>query len=309
MTIASIDIGSNTVLMLIAEVNLQTNSIETIRNYYRVPRISQGLTHDKEITKDKINLLLKILEEYNSIIHSYKCENVLVAATNAFRIASNGKEIAELINKHFGWNVNIINGDEEARLSFIGAVYSMTEIENYKAVIDIGGGSTEIIYGSNQNIIFKKSYPIGIVYLTEKYLKKNIPTKGELNFVNKEINLVFNDLINYIPTQTNTIAVAGTPTTLSCIKQNIKIYNEKLVDNSILTINDIEKIITKISLMSSSEIKREFGQVVEGREDVLLAGSLILSSFMKILKLEKIIVSNKGLRYGLIIDFIDVLKN
>lgn len=302
MTIASIDIGSNTVLMLIAKVDKHTKSIETIQNFYRAPRISKGLIKGKEITNNKIDDLLKILEEYYNIVSSFNCEHVIIAATNAFRIASNSKEICELINKKFGWFVNTISGDEEARLSFIGATYSLPNSETMKTVIDIGGGSTEIIYGANNNILFKKSYPIGIVSFTEKYLKNN--TIEEINFISKEISLVLDDMKDQIPKRTESVAVAGTPTTLSCIKQNIKVYDEKLVDNSILTLDDIEKIIARISFMKSSEIKNEFGEVVNGREDVLLTGSLILKSFMKKLELEKIIVSNKGLRYGLIIDYL-----
>ncbi|MEG8947382.1 Ppx/GppA phosphatase family protein [Rosettibacter firmus] len=300
MIIASIDIGSNTILLLIARINLEKAKLETIQNYYRAPRISQGLLENGNISSEKINKLLNVLEEYKSIIEQYNCSKVFIVATNAFRIANNAKEILDLIKIKYNWTINIIDGEEEAKLSYLGATYEYSSKE--KVVIDIGGGSTEIIYGQNDEIRFKKSFPIGVVSLTEKFIKNEIPTETEIIKLTNELNEVFKILDN-IPKKIFTIAVAGTPTTLSCIKQNIKNYNEQLVDNSILTYNDVTNIADTLASMSGMQIKEKYGQVVEGREDVLFTGTIILKTIMEKLELEKITVSNKGLRYGVIVDY------
>jgi len=109
-------------------------------------------------------------------------------------------------------------------------------------------------------------------------------------------------------TKSEVIAVAGTPTTLSCMKQNLKQFNESAVDNSYLCLNDIEEISYILSQLSKEEILRTYGNVVMGREDLLLAGSLILKIFMQFINVNEITVSTKGLRYGVIIDYLDKLN-
>lgn len=309
MTVASIDIGSNTVLLLIAKINLELPSINTLQNFYKVPRISQGLRPWTQISKNKIGLLYEILIEYNNVIKDYECSHVFAVGTNAFRIASNGSEIINEIQNIYKWNIKIITGDEEARLSFLGAAFPFeSEIEN-KTVIDIGGGSTEIIFGNKNNIIYKKSFPVGVVSLTEKYFKMNPPSVEELEQATEDVDIIFKELNNTIPSYVQTIAVAGTPTTLCCIKQGIREYDDSLVDNSILRIDEINSIFKKISMMDKNEISYQYGQVVEGREDVLTAGTLLLLSLMKILKLDSIVVSGKGLRYGVVYDFMQKMKS
>lgn len=300
MTVASIDIGSNTVLLLIADVN-EHGKVKRMLNLYRAPRISKRLSENNNISEEKISELLSVLAEYHSAIETYNCRHVYLVGTNALRIARNRDEIIEKIKNDFGWDVKIISGDEEARLSFLGATYHL-ESPDAKIVVDIGGGSTEIIFGNNSTITFKKSFHTGVVSLTEKFLEHDPPTEEEIFSANNWLKELFAEIELDNNTHYNLIAVAGTPTTLSCIKQNIKVYDEKLVDDSVLTIDDVQEISTRLSKMKSEQVDLEFGQVVEGREDVLFAGTLILINVMRKLDAERIIVSNKGLRYGVIID-------
>jgi len=158
MTVASIDIGTNTVILLIAEAELSNNSLRPLHNEYRMPRMGKGLEPDGEISEEKLNLLFPILTEYKTIIEKYSCEKILVTATNAFRLASNSKEISSEIKDKFNFDVNIISGEVEADYAFLGAL-SGTEISCSSLVIDIGGGSTELIYGNRSEIFYKKSYP------------------------------------------------------------------------------------------------------------------------------------------------------
>ena len=306
MIIASIDIGSNTVLLLISEINFKNLEVKSIKNYYRVPRISKGLLHGEPISLKKIEELIAILKEYKEICCEFSVQKILSVATNAMRITSNSSEIISRIKNELDIEIKIIEGHEEAQLSFLGAVFPIENNAN-KLVIDIGGGSTEIVFGNNNNLQFKKSFQIGVVSLMEKFLYKERKTIDDIlktEFYTKEI---LNELSSQIPYGVETIAVAGTPTTLSCILQEIKIYDENRVENSILTYNDLCSIIDEIYPLSEQEMSGRYGQVVEGREDVLLAGCIILKIFMEKVGLEKITVSNKGLRYGVVIDY--MLRN
>ncbi len=306
MIIASIDIGTNTILLLIAEVDLQTLTIKSVLNLQRIPRIGEGLNPGQLIMQNKIEKLFSILIEYNQIIAQYNCKLVLVNATNAFRIASNGTLIVQDIKNKFNLNVNIVPGKEEARLSYLGAT-SSCNISSKILVIDIGGGSTELIYGKKDKISFIQSYPVGVVCGTERYFKNNPPSSTERMVFTKFIKQELMEITLKDIQPDKVIAIAGTPTTLACINQSLNEYNEDLIEGTKLKRYDIGKIIEILSMLSSQEIKQKYKSIVNGREDVLLAGSQILFSIMDLLNLDEVIVSTKGIRYGAIEDYL--IKN
>ncbi len=303
MIIASIDIGTNTVLLLIADVNIQKKSFTTILNEQRIPRIGRGLLPGKEISKDKILFLLQVLKEYQQIIKKYSCEKVLVTATNALRIASNQEQITNLIKGEFGFETKVVSGEDEARLSFLGAA---GKTENKKSLmIDIGGGSTEITFGKGSQILFNKSFNAGVVSGTENYLIDDPPVEFQINEFNSHLDktfIEFSNVNNFNPDEA--IAIAGTPTTLACIQQNLTEYDEEKIEGSILKKDNVKILIEQLSGMKSFDIKHKYKSVVSGREDVLLAGTIILFKLMEILKIDSVKVSTKGIRYGVVEKFI-----
>ncbi len=301
MNIASIDIGSNTVLLLIANINTATKNIKTIHNEYRIPRIGQGLVPNQPIKSEKITLLKNILSEFENIIQKYNCKYTILTATNALRIASNSKIIIEDIKSTYNFDVNIISGKDESRLSFLGAVSN----KNYKhktLVIDIGGGSTEIIVGQNNKLIYNESYPIGVVSLTEKYFKNSPPLIEEINQFIKSINNYLSNIPKLSPKIA--ISIAGTPTTLACMKKGLMSFDESQIDGAILTTTEIKEFAETLIRLNPKSILEYYGKIVEGREDILLAGTIILNLILNHFNLTETIVSSKGIRYGAIIDFL-----
>jgi len=306
MKIASIDIGSNTVLLLIAETD-SAGIKKTILNRYKMPRISKGLTKENNISDKKVKELFDILQGYKNLIFENQCDKTILTATAGFRKASNSNEITEAVKKKFGFEIKTINGKTEARYSFWGASSNIQGNIN-RLVIDIGGGSTELIYGNNKEIIFSESFPYGTVNLTEKFIT-NFPVKEkELVLLKSKIISVFEKTVNKIPVNVKTIAVAGTPTTLLCINMNLKEYDEKLVENSVLSIRAIKKILNRLKPMLPTEILTEFGEIVKGRNDVILTGCIILEVIMELLKIEEVCCSGKGIRYGAIINYLKEVK-
>jgi exopolyphosphatase/guanosine-5'-triphosphate,3'-diphosphate pyrophosphatase len=303
MNVASIDIGTNTTLLLIAEVNVQTKTLKTVLNEYRMPRIGKGLILGKSFNPDRINALYEVLDEYYSIIKQHDCKKVLSAATNAFRLASNKKDVISDIKRKWNIDIKIVSGDEEARLSYIGTIYQSSSLQN--TVIDIGGGSTELIYGEKNKIKFIKSLQIGVVSLTEKFIENNPPSKNEIENIRKEIQNKLNDLIGKIPSGIHTIAVAGTPTSLAGIKLNLSNYVENKIDNYQLTKNDISEFISYFSNTTNLDLLKSHPIFLAGREDVILAGTIILDELMNFLKINELIVSTRGIRYGLVVDFLN----
>lgn len=304
MTIASIDVGSNSVLLLIAKVNPDEKSIIASKTYYETPRISEGVSLTGFISSKRQNLLFNVLDRYNDLISEHNVEKVLVTATKAFRVAKNAELITSLIYDRYGWNANIISGEDEARLTFLGTAYPLNDENQQHGVIDIGGGSTEIVIGTKNNFSFKKSFNIGVVSITEQFLHSNPPTKTELTDAGNYIDEVLTEIANQSKETIKFNAVAGTPTTLACIQNGTRIFVEELIDDTSLLLNDIRKIKDDLASKDSKKIMEDYGKVVDGREDVLLAGTLILERILLKLQIDRITVSTKGLRFGVVYDFL-----
>jgi exopolyphosphatase/guanosine-5'-triphosphate,3'-diphosphate pyrophosphatase len=301
MIIASIDIGTNTVLLLIAEVDETSFEITPLLNEYNMPRIGRDLKLNENIAVDRIEKLFTILYDYNSIISKYDVDDVLVTATNALRIAANSAEIVERIKKQFSWNVNIISGKTEAEFAFLGAV--PVSIKNKSnLVIDIGGGSTELILGKENNIEYRKSFQIGAVSVTENFLKHSPPLDKELSELKFELQTLFEEIKGKLAPDL-TYSIAGTPTTLFCMVNEMKNFDDSIVDGGILNYRDIGEIIQESKILIPEEIRRRYGKIMRGREDIILGGSIILLNIMKLLNLTEVIVSSKGIRYGAIVSF------
>ncbi len=307
MIIASIDIGTNTVLLLIAEVNENNNIINPIKNEYRIPRIGKGLKSGDKFPEENIERLFSVLTEYKKEIDNYNCKIVLANATNAFRMASDSNDIIKEIKNKFNIAVKVIKGDEEAIISFEGIANDYSGNEKIM-VIDIGGGSTEIIFGRNKTLDFVRSFPAGAVMGTEKYFKNDPPLKSEIDDFKKWTRKVFNELSHKLLPKKG-IAVAGTPTTLACLKHDLDEFDEEEIEGSILTKEEIIKFAEEFSQLTINEIKEKYKNVVKGREDVILAGTLILADLLEMNNLNEVIVSTKGLRFGAIADYLNKIKD
>ncbi len=298
MTAASIDIGSNTVLLLLAEIG--NGKIRVIRDVQRVPRIAAGLSPGEKMSEPSEARLMTILNEYFSLIEQYRCERIFISATSAFRKASNGPEIKASIERLFGTEVKIVSGDEEAELSFLGTLdYGISG--KHRLVIDIGGGSTEIIYGRNTEIDFRKSFDVGVVSLTDKFFNAGKPTNSDLISADNFIREIFSVLppSGYAPT--NTVALAGTPLALQCIKKGISSLDDESIEGSVLLYSEVSEFRGYLSGFSPEELLIKYPDILKGRADLILSGTCILLVIMEILRIDKIIVSAKGVRYGALI--------
>lgn len=299
MIIASIDIGTNTVLLLIADVDISSGRITPLVNKYRMPRIGRGTKQSGIISQDRIDKLFDVLREYKGIINDYKCEAVIVTGTNAFRISKNTQEIADKIKTEFDFILQVISGEEEAEYAYYGAISGLTN-NSEATVIDIGGSSTEIISGRSKIISSKMSLQLGSVTATEQFLKNIPPTEQEIAKLNQEILRLFS-LINNQNLSQNVIAIAGTATTLASMQLSLRNYDEEKVDNSILSVSNLKKIVEQLSKLKPSDILERYGPVMQGREDIIFAGTFILFKFMEYFGIKNILVSTRGIRYGAIV--------
>lgn len=302
MIVASIDIGTNTVLLLIAILDVQSGKISPILNDYRIPRIGKGIKISGKISNESIANLYLVLREFKSTISKYNCEKVLITGTNAFRIAKNSFEIIEKIKLELNFNILVISGDEEAEYAYLGATSNLIE-RKPSTVIDIGGSSTEIITGESSNILNKVSLQLGSVTATEEYLNSSPPLDKEIEKMKMGIINQFqnNKNITVAPT---VIAIAGTATTLACMVLRLNEFDEKLIDNYNLKLEDLRHLVQDLSSLSSTDILNTYGTVMKGREDIIFAGAIILRQFMEFYKIDNVQISSKGIRYGAIVKYL-----
>lgn len=304
MIIASIDIGTNSVLMLIAEWDDKSKSFNNMNNFSRIVRLGKDLTFNKKISSVKLNELIFVLNNFKEIAENSDCGKILATGTSALRKAGNNIEVLKEVKDKTGIEIKIISGEEEAKRSLIGTIFGKTDSDEKVSIIDIGGGSTEIIAGNLNNISYSKSFDIGVVGLTEKFFKNDSPSGFEIDSLTNNITFILSELKNTHLDFSKCFALAGTPTTLVCIKMNLNVYDEDKIEGSKLKLSDVNKIINILSKFKSEEIIKFYPCVEIGREDLILSGAILLYQIMKLLKIEEVIVSSKGLRYGTAVKYL-----
>ncbi|MBK9246903.1 MAG: Ppx/GppA family phosphatase [Ignavibacteria bacterium] len=290
---ASIDIGTNTVLLTIAELSPINGSLTILDDVHSIARLGQGVDTTGKIAEEAISRVENILKNYRTICDEYSEITIKAVGTSCLRDASNSREVCDRLSLAIGVSIEVLSGDEEARFCYIGTV----EDDSPATIIDIGGGSTEIISGRNGTIEFGTSIDIGAVRLTERYFNE-LPVSDEIiEYAKGEIYRALTSLPQF---EFHAItAVAGTPTTVAAMVLQLKDYNAELIHNYQLYYKDIQQVATQLSTLTKEEIIALPG-VHPKRADILLAGVLLLKSIMEFSGRNVCTVSTKGLRYGVL---------
>ncbi len=293
MRVAGIDIGSNTILMVIAE--LEDGVIKNIiSDHHSIARLGENLKKTGTIIPDALDRAKKILGQYNEICKQHKVDKINAVATAALRNAANQKQVLRTLEEALAAKIEVIDGFTEAQYSFLGTVLSPVR----SLVIDIGGGSTEVVVGEGDKILSSISLEIGAVKLTEMFFTELPPKENEVAKCSEHIdNLLSN--INLCEDIKYFFAVAGTATTMASVTQNLKEFNYYKVHKSILNSNDITICLNKFLNADLITLIEEY-HIPEKRADVITAGALILERFVKYFNIPQMIVSAHGLRYGVL---------
>jgi len=298
MIYASIDIGTNTVLLTVAELGPCTGGVtpplRVLRDEALITRLGEGLHRAAVFSSKAQDRTLSALKNYRKIADELGAEKIIAVGTASFRRAKNASDFVDAVLKETGVSIRIISGQEEARLSYLSAAHDFGTRENL-FVLDIGGGSTEII--SKDSAV---SMDLGVVSLTESIVRNDPPTEEEISAMEKEIERhVGAGFPRPGPAVPTLIALAGSVTTLSAIKQKLAVWDGDKVQGSVLSLRDLDSMIDTFRKTTNEEKGRLAG-MVKGREDTILAGTLIVRRILKELKLSELTVSDRGLRFGLI---------
>lgn len=301
MKAATIDIGTNSTRLLVAEVTPDKSYLALARRAV-ITRLGEGVNKNQMLSSEAILRSEEVLHEYAREIQKQRVEQVWAVGTSALREAENSHDFLDRIKNEFGWTVEIISGEREAQLSFLGATEGLAGTDKEVLVIDIGGGSTELILGRKKEIVCYCSLDIGCVRLTEIFMK-NDPLREE-NM--EKMGRYVREKIGEAPQQlwrsniSSAIGLAGTITTLSAIKQGMSVYDSERIHGSLLTLEEVKEILQKLASLTLEERKRIVGLEAR-RADVIVAGVEILLELMKKASLSQITVSEHDILDGILL--------
>ena len=295
---ASVDIGTNTILLLIARLE-KDGVLIPVHQEQRFPRLGRGLRQTGRLHEEGIRRALEFLREYQEIARSYGVKWMRVVATAAVREAANGEELVRRARDELGIQVEVISPEEEARLAFLGALSNKPELTGKVVVVDIGGGSTEFVWGSPGQVDGWISYPIGSVKLTEEFGLQARSAVETVQRAARRLRGFLPDSPPLIPD--HLIGTAGTFTTLAAILLELKRYDADAIDGFHLQIEMLQRLIERLRGLDARD-RLELPGIDPGREDVILGGAIIAREVMRYFGKREAIVSDRGLRYGAILD-------
>ncbi len=304
MKIATIDVGTNSTRLLISEV--KDGEVKPLFKRGKVTRLGRGVKERRELSREGIEETLKALREFKEIIREFGVEKVVVATTEAARLAENSEEFLNKV-RELGFDIKILSDREEAELVFRANALNFKDFKEI-ITVDLGGGSTEIVYGKEGRVEYLKSLKFGVVFLAEEFLKSPKPTERELKelegFIEKELLKVKRELPPL--KEPKVIAVGGTITSVVAMEEKMEVYNSEKVHGYTITRQMVKKWYKLLSSMDIEERKKVRG-LEEKRADVIVPGLAFFKVFCSVFNIEKLTVSELGLLYGLALK--EVLKS
>jgi exopolyphosphatase/guanosine-5'-triphosphate,3'-diphosphate pyrophosphatase len=293
--LATIDVGTNTTLLLVAESGEKGTRVLAERA--EITRLGRGIGADHGLGRPGIERTLAVLAEYVAIAAEHGAA-IYAVGTEALRRAPNAAEFLVPAAKILGVPVEVVDGDREAALTFLAALRSFPEIAaGTTIVIDIGGGSTEIIVAKLGSIVFRRSLPVGSVGLTERHVRSDPASAAEIASVNDEIAR----LLASVPFPSGAITLlgtAGTVTTLAAMSLGLQNYDPQLVHGHRLTLPALDREIARLRASTQAE-REQMAGLDPKRADVILAGACILHHIALAARAPDILVSDRGIRWGL----------
>ncbi|WP_409478748.1 Ppx/GppA family phosphatase [Pseudobdellovibrio sp. HCB154] len=296
MKLASLDLGSNTFLCLVSEIQNQKVT-KIYSDEVEMVRLGQGLSASKKFHPEALVRAKNTLTNFRKTLDREKPEAILAMATSAARDAENKEELFKIC-QDLNIPLEIIPGEKEAEITYRGGVSGLTSTGS-RLVVDIGGGSTEFIFGEDQKILAGKSLDIGCVRLTEKFISLQPTPQTEIDKLQNFIREQLQQIIKLAPQMPKEIlAVAGTPTTIAQVE--LGGFDPAKIDGYKLTEQGLQKWLTQLTGMSVAE-KIAIGYP-EGRADVIIVGVITLLETLKAFNLKELTVSTRGVRYGVALE-------
>jgi exopolyphosphatase/guanosine-5'-triphosphate,3'-diphosphate pyrophosphatase len=303
--VAVVDIGSNSTRLLIAELSPEGRVTGELARRSGVTRLGAGVDSGGRLRQDAMQRVYATLADYRSEIASVGVDRAVAVLTSAVRDAANGAEFAESVRDGYGLEPHILAGEDEARLTFLGATSERDPDDRTPTVvIDIGGGSTELIIGAGREIVFRVSTQAGVVRQTERHLHSDPPAAEELALLTDDVEAILNAAVPVEQREAveRGIAVAGTATQLAAIAQELDPYDPDQVHGYELMEAECERIFAELAAVPL-ELRRQIVGLDPSRAPTIVAGAQILKEVMLLFGLGQVEVSEHDILRGAAMEF------
>lgn len=300
---AFFDIGTNTILCVIAEIR-DTGRFRVLDDMAEITRLGRGVDKTRRISSESEERSLAVLKRYRCRCENLGVDEIVAVGTSALRDAENSGEVCARFKEELGFDIRVISGAEEAAYSFVAVQRGLSLADRQILVIDIGGGSTEFISGDQFGIVQAVSIDLGSVRLTERFLLSDPVQADEVTRMNAAIDqelprLSEPGIIDPDPTCGVLVGIAGTFTTLVAMEKHLAQYRHRDVHGSTLTLDAVRRQLERLKRRSVAE-RRQLAGLEPQRADVIFAGACLLERIMVRYQADRIIVSDQGVRYGLL---------
>jgi exopolyphosphatase / guanosine-5'-triphosphate,3'-diphosphate pyrophosphatase len=305
MRVAAIDIGSNSIRLLVADVDERggpDGALETVARAGEVCRLARGLDRAGTIEDELAQRVGALAAEFVRRARSLGARHIVIGATAAIRSARNGAEVAGIVERRSGLPVRVLTGDDEAQLVYRSVILGLGRSAARCACIafDIGGGSTEVVSGVGAMAGRWASLPFGAVSLTERFLRSDPPDPVEVAALESEVR---NGIMHHCALMPDRVpllvGVGGTVTVLASMDRDLVSYDPTLLEGWAIRPERLAIIVEGLS-RSRQQDRRGLATVGEGRADIVVAGALVVALLFQRFPSSSLVCSTQGLRYGLV---------
>ncbi|MGZ4272596.1 MAG: Ppx/GppA phosphatase family protein [Solirubrobacteraceae bacterium] len=299
VNVAVVDIGSNSTRLLIAELDGHRVTRELVR-HSEVTRLGSGVDADGRLRDDAMERTFRTLDGYKSEIDENACAVSVAVLTSAVRDSANGEAFAAEVRRRYDLEPHVLTGDEEAQLTFLGATSEREASDRTPVlVLDIGGGSTELVIGTGSEVDFHVSTQAGVVRQTERHLHRDPPDPEEMEELVADARQILDDNVPAGQRRAvqHGIGVAGTATSLAAIAQHLDPYDPERVHGYLLSAGECDRILAELSAMTLEQ-RRHVAGLHPDRAPTIVAGVLIFREGLRLFGLDEIEVSEHDILRG-----------
>jgi len=300
---AVVDIGTNSTRLFVAEVS-DARVGEVLERHTEITRLGAGVDSDGRLGAEAMERVYSVLEDYGRLIERHGVSDAVAVLTSAVRDAANGEEFASTVRDRWGLEPHVLSGDEEARLTFLGATSERDPKDAAPTVvIDIGGGSTELVIGKGREMEYHVSNQAGVVRQTERHLRSDPPSDSERDALARDVREI---LLTGVPEPwrgavSHAIAVAGTATSMASIAQELEPYDPDKVEGYVLSVSECRSICERLAALTVAE-RREVRGLHPDRAPTIVAGAIILLETLSLFGLSQVEVSEHDILRGAALD-------
>jgi exopolyphosphatase / guanosine-5'-triphosphate,3'-diphosphate pyrophosphatase len=296
---AVVDIGTNSTRLLVADVDDGVVG-DVLERRTEITRLGAGVDADGRLSDEAMQRVFTVLDQYRELIDEHDAQEAVAVLTSAVRDAANGEEFAAAVRDRWGLEPHVLSGDEEARLTFLGATSERDPDDlTPTLVIDIGGGSTEFVIGTGREMSFHVSNQAGVVRQTERHLHSDPPTAEEQAALGRDVREVLTAGVpeSWRRAVGHAIAVAGTATSLASIAQELVPYDPDKVEGFVLSADECRRILGRLAAMTLPE-RRQVRGLHPDRAPTIVAGVIILLETLELFGLDQVEVSEHDILRG-----------